>query len=257
MSTLAEHNALSRLVPGAFVCALAAGNVVAVAASPLAGAICMAIALLGLLNAYVLMPEDAASPALLPLSLVALLQLMSVTLAASDISPIFRNALVGALLLLALRLAVQIAPVDSTPLRLRRRNFPGQLLIAACGIPLGIAGELILQPQPLAALHDPADTALAALVLAVLVAPSLELLFRWFLQSEMLTLSGGAGLLLLNVLFASLYLGTHSPGFVLLMGVAGLGLSVAVRRTHSVWGAVAAHAIMIIGVLILWPAVLT
>jgi membrane protease YdiL (CAAX protease family) len=256
MSTLAERNTLGWLIPGALACALAGGNAVALAAGPQAGAICLAIALLGLLNVYVLMPQNAVSPLLLPLSLVALLQLMSLALAPAYVSATLLGALVGALSLLALRLAVQIEPVDSTLLRLRRRDLPGQFLIAAGGIPLGIAGELILRPQPLAALQHPAGAAVAAVVLAVLVAPSLELLFRWSLQTEILTLYGGAGLALVNVLFASLYLGTRSPGFVLFMGLTGLGLSVAVRRTNSVWGAVAAHAILIIGVLILWPAVL-
>jgi membrane protease YdiL (CAAX protease family) len=256
VTALAEQQPARRLVPGAIVGVIAACNVVVLAVGHVAGAICLAVVLLGSLNVYVLAPQHDRSPVVLSLALVALVGVMALALRLSEISPVARDAVLGAMLWLALALAVPIVPVDRTMLQLRWRQVPWQLLIAACGIPAGVAGELILRPQPLAGLGDPARAAAVALALAVLVAPSLELLFRWVLNPDLVTLYGRAGLLLLNGLFASLYLGTRSAGFVLLMGVAGLGLSVAVSRTRVVWGAVAAHAILIIGVMLVWPAVL-
>ena len=61
MSTLATQNTLNRLAPGAFACAIAGAGVVGLAVGPLAGALCQAIVLLALLDAYVLMPDDVVS----------------------------------------------------------------------------------------------------------------------------------------------------------------------------------------------------
>jgi membrane protease YdiL (CAAX protease family) len=256
MTALAQHDTTRRLVPAAFAGAVGASAAITVAAGPLAGAACDAIVLLGLLNAYVLVREDAESRALVLLALVSLLLLINLALPVADISRTVRDLLVGAVLLLAIAIVCRVVPVDYRPLELAPHAIGPQLLLAACGIPLGIVGELILRPQPLVPLHDRLGAVLAAVVLTAVVAPVLELLFRWLLQPAMLALYGGAGLALLNALFASLYLGTRSVGFVLLMGVTGLGLSLAVRRTGMVWGAVVAHAILDVGVLIIWPAVL-
>jgi membrane protease YdiL (CAAX protease family) len=43
---------------------------------------------------------------------------------------------------------------------------------------------------------------------------------------------------------------------VILMGATGVGLSLAVKRTGRIWGPIGAHALLDIGLLVVWPAVL-
>ena len=244
------------LAPAGYVCAVGGCNVVAVTVGPVAGAVCSALVVLGLLNTFALAPTQVGSRPFLLLALVPLVRVISLAMPASGVSPIARDALVSSLLLVALWLADRVTPLDWTALAMRWREAPAQLLIAAAGVPLGILGEQILTPHPIVPPHDAARTALAVVVLGGLTAPSLEILFRWALQPEMFDLYGGVGLGLLNALFASMYLGTHSAGYVVLMGATGLGLAIAVRRTGRIWGAIGAHAILVIGVLVLWPTVL-
>lgn len=244
------------IAPAAYACTITASEALAVTVNPVAGAICDAVVLLVLVTVYALGEEDAPPAWPMLLSLVALASLIGIALPVHGISQITRDALVAALVLLSLWLAGRSLHLDRGPLRLRLADLPAQVLIALCGIPLGLAGWWILGPAPRASTSTPGTYVLAALVLGALVAPSLELLFRWALQPELQGLYGTAGLVLLNVLFAAGYLGTHSPGFVIMIGAAGLGASLAVRRTGTVWGAVAAHGLLAVGMLLVWPAVL-
>jgi membrane protease YdiL (CAAX protease family) len=256
MSVRATSDLMRWQVP-AFVGAIAACQVVTVAASPLAGAVCDAIVVLALLNLHAFAPRDADPPAVLPaLALVPLIRVIGFAIPDAGISLVLRGGLVGALLLLALWLTNQVLPLRPPALKLRPRDLPEQALIAACGIPLGLIGQQILHPRPLAHAADPVAMVLAALVLGCLAAPSLELLFRWALHDQLFLHSPVAGPVLVNVLFASLYLGTRSAGYVVLMGLSGLGLSLSVRRSGIVTGAIVAHALFAIGLLIVWPAVL-
>jgi membrane protease YdiL (CAAX protease family) len=251
------HTQLARwLSPAALVGGIAAADAVAATAGSLAGAVCHALLLLVLVNVYALAPSKLGSRACLVLALVPLAQLASLAVPTGDVSRSVREALVATLLLGALALTSGVLALERSAFALRRRELPGELLVALCGLPIGLLGQRILTPHPLAAPGDLAAMALAALVLAGLSAPALELLFRWALQAELLALYGRAAIVLVNLLFASIYVTTQSFGYVLLMGATGAGLSLAVTRTGRIWGAIGAHALLDIGVLVVWPAVL-
>jgi hypothetical protein len=256
MSVRARSDLIRRQVP-MFVGAICACEVVTVTVSPLAGAVCDAIVVLALLNVHTFAPRDTDPPAVLPaLALVPLVQLIGFAIPVAGVSLVLRGGLVGALLLLALWVTSRVLPLRPPALKLRPRDLPEQALVAACGIPLGLIGQQILHPRALAHAADPMAMLLAALVLGCLVAPSLELVFRWALHDQLLPLSPVAGPVLVNLLFASLYLGTRSAGYVVLIALTGLGLSLSVRRSGIVTGAIVAHALFAIGLLIVWPAVL-
>ncbi|MGZ4304075.1 MAG: CPBP family intramembrane glutamic endopeptidase [Solirubrobacteraceae bacterium] len=249
-------DATSTFRPTVYIWAIIGCAIVSVLGSPLAGSICDALVVLWLLNSYALTRDESSPAVLLALSLVPLLGLVGLAIPVTGVSRVLHDALVAALLLQALWLASRMMPTSRRVLQVNRQDLPQQLLIAACGIPLGIAGQQILHPHPLAHPGHPAPMVLAAIVLGCLVAPSLELTFRWVLQEQLLRIYPDSALVLVNVLFVGAYLGTRSLPFVILIGLTGLGLSVAVRRTRNVWGAVGAHALLSIGVLVIWPAVL-
>jgi membrane protease YdiL (CAAX protease family) len=63
-------------------------------------------------------------------------------------------------------------------------------------------------------------------------------------------------LILTSLLFADTYFGTRSPAFILLMAGVGLLFGVYVRLSRCLWGVTAAHALLVIGLLIAWPRLL-
>jgi hypothetical protein len=256
MSVRAAPDVGRRQVPAA-VAAVVASGMVTVAAGPIPGAVCDAAVVLALLNMHLLTHQDSGSLALFPvLALTPLVRLIGFAIPVAGVSPVVRDALVATPLLLALWLFSRAIPLHPPALRPRPRDLPQQVVIAVCGIPLGIVAYEIPHPRPLAHPGDPGAIVFAVLVLGCLVAPALELLFRWALHDQLLALLPGAGPVLINLMFMSLYLGTSSASFVALMGFTGLGLSLAVRRSRIVSGAIVAHALLAIGLLVVWPSVL-
>jgi hypothetical protein len=231
--------------------------VVAVTAGPIPGAVCDAVVLLSLLNMHLLTPQDTRSPALFPaLALAPLMRLTGFAIPVDGVSPVVHDALVAASLLLALWLMSRVVPVHPPALKPRRRDLPQQALIAVCGIPLGIVAYEFLHPRLLVYPGGPGAIVVAVLVLGCLVAPALELVFRWALHDQLLPLFPRAGPVLINLMFMSLYVGTRAASYLALMGFTGLGLSLAVSRSRVVSGAIVAHALLVVGLLIVWPAVL-
>ncbi len=253
----AGHPVVARLAPATYIAAIAGCEIVTAAAGVTAGAVCDALVCLWLVNEQVFRGGGAGdSGMLMGLALVPLLALFGAAIPLTGISPVVRDGCVACLLLGAIWLAAEVVPLRLDPLRLPRRDLSRQLRVAAAGVPLGLVGYAILQPRPLVAPGDPWAVVGAVLVLGGLAAPSVELLFRWVLQGQLVALYGDAGLVVVNVLFAGLYLIIGSAGFVALMALTGLGLSLAVRRSGTVWGAAAAHGLLTAGCLVVWPAVL-
>ena len=113
---------------------------------------------------------------------------------------------------------------------------------------------LILRPRPLVSPLTWHSLLLSTIVLLVFAALIEELIFRWLLQDVAVRLLGPPGLVLANALYASTYAGSLSAGFALFMGAVGLAFAVAVRRTGLLWGVVAAHALLDLGLLVIWPS---
>jgi membrane protease YdiL (CAAX protease family) len=55
------------------------------------------------------------------------------------------------------------------------------------------------------------------------------------------------------ILFMATYLGSLSTGYVLFMGLVGLFFGWSAARTDSIWGVALAHAILKVGLLLVWP----
>ena len=123
------------------------------------------------------------------------------------------------------------------------------------GAPLGVAAYEILTPAPLISPLTVPTVIGGSLLLIVFSAFPEEFIFRGLLQGEARRLFGMLGLAIVSGLYAGLFLGSMSAVSVAFMGAVGLGLAVAVDRTGVLWGAVGAHALLNIGLLLVWPSV--
>lgn len=244
-----------RVIVVLYVAAIIGAEVIAVAVGPVAGVACDAAVLLALLNSYAFAPDRSESRCLAFLALAPLLRVLSLTLPNRHVAEIWWYAMAGAPLLLGAYLAAREVPVSWPGLRFRRDGALTQAAIALAGVPLGVAAYEILTPSPLIAPLTAPSLVGGAVILVVFSAFAEELVFRGLLQGAALALFGRFGLVIVGVLYAGLYIGSLSVGYVAFIGVVGLALAIAVERTGVLWGAIGAHALLNIGLLLVWPTV--
>jgi membrane protease YdiL (CAAX protease family) len=92
-----------------------------------------------------------------------------------------------------------------------------------------------------------------AVILTVFAASTEEVLFRGLLQHVVTDICPRSGVLWSAFLFASMYIGSLSVGYVLFMGLVGLFFGWCVRQTGSLWGVILAHGGLIVGLVCVWP----
>lgn len=238
-----------------YVAALIGAEVVAVVVGAVPGAVCHAVVLLLLLNTYAVAPDRPAGRLLALLALVPLLRLLSLGMPNRHLAEIWWYEMVGAPLMLGAVLVGRLVPTAWPDLSLGRAQLLAQAAIALAGAPLGLAAYEILTPAPLISPLTVPTFLGGALILTVFSAFLEELVFRGLLQHGARELFGRPGLVIVSVLYASLYVGSLSVPYVALVGAVGLMFAVAVERTGILWGAVGAHALMSIGLLMVWPTV--
>jgi uncharacterized protein len=244
-----------RVIVALYVAGIIGAEVIAVVVGPVAGAACDAALILALLNSCALAPDRPESPLLGFLALAPLLRLLSLTMPYRHVAEIWWYALVGAPLLLAVFIATRAIPVRWPGLRLRRGDVPLQLGIALTGVPIGAAAYEILTPDPLISPLTVWTLIGGSVLLIVFSAVAEELVFRGPLQWAARELFGSLGLVMVSALFAALYIGSLSVAYVAFAGAVGLWFAFVVDRTELIWGAIGAHALWNIGLLVVWPAV--
>jgi membrane protease YdiL (CAAX protease family) len=213
------------------------------------------ILLVILLAQYVMMRPASYRQLLPALALVPLMRILSLVMPVRFVPAIYWYVLINLPLLLAIFLAAQLLRATPRELGLRMRAWPTQLAIAVVGVPLGLAAFLILRPAPLVRLStlDAPHLVSGAAILLVFVGFTEELLFRGLLQREAEVVFGRLGLAFSSLLFAIMYIGSQSVGYVLFMGLVGLFYGWCVRRTGSIWGAALSHGLLAIGLVLIWP----
>ncbi len=182
------------------------------------------------------------------LSLFPLLRILSLALPISFIPEIYWHALVGVPLLIAIALTARLLGWSPSDAGLNSRAWPWQLLIALTGIPLSFAAYVAMGPAPLTPPLTTRDTLIGAIILIIFSGAIEEILFRGLLQRVTTEIFGTWGIAWASVLFAVMYLGSHSAPVVALMGLIGLFFGWSVERTGSTWGVILAHGIMLIGI---------
>jgi membrane protease YdiL (CAAX protease family) len=187
------------------------------------------------------------------LSLFPLLRILSLALPITFIPEIYWNALVGVPLLIAIVLTARLLGWSPSDAGLSLRSWPWQLLIALTGIPLSVAAYFAMGSTPLTPTLTSRDALIGAVILVIFGGFIEEILFRGLLQRVTTEIFGTWGIVWASVLFAGMYLGTHSAPTVALMGLIGLFFGWCVDRTGSTWGVILAHGIMLVGIFYALP----
>jgi membrane protease YdiL (CAAX protease family) len=190
------------------------------------------------------------------LALVPLARLLSFTMPLGGVQPLYWHALIGAPLLPALVVASRAYGYSPSSLGFRRARPVAQLAIAASGGPLGLAAYAILRPAPAAPTLDRSHLLFGSLTLLVFAAFIEELLFRGLLQQAATSVFGAAGIVVVNLVYAVTAIGSLSAGYAVFAGLTGCWFSIAARRSRCLWGVIAAHALAVVGLVLVWPSVL-
>lgn len=242
-------------VPG-YVLGLALAEAFFAFGNPLMGLLADGVLLLALVaRRATASPAAGAADALLALALVPILRLVSATIVMPEFSIALRYALVGGPLLLGAVVAARTRLEPRISLAPRSRAL--ELAVAATGVPLGYVGYLLAgRPTPLVDDSRPAEVAVAALVLFLLVGCVEELIFRGLIQDALGSLYASAGVLASCALGGAMYLGVRPGAYALFAVVVGLGYALLTERTRSVAGVAVSHGLLVTGALLVWPLVL-
>jgi uncharacterized protein len=216
-------------------------EVVLVVFSPIMGIALHAIVLIGLAshNTFARTPKDPQIPILMLLPLV---RLVGIVMVIPEFPAISWYALAGAPALVGTMLVLRATFLSPGTLGLGRPDSLRQtLFMSLSGIPLGLIISGLVGPR--AALHGEPDALLFLAVVLPFVVLLEELIFRGALQRVTTARAPNLAILVPNVLYASLYLGSGGP-IALAMGGVGIILSAGVMRTGSLWGAIGAHFLL-------------
>jgi len=235
---------LVALILLAYVVLLVVGEAVLVWVGPIPSVVVHSVLLLVLLNHYAFSGRDKHQGALLALCLVPLLRILSLTMSFPKVPPSAWIVFAEAPLIVGMIAVIRITGLSLNVLRMRRDGLLLQVLIALAGIPLSFLGLVVMHPAvPIVADRgwQSLSSAVAVLALSALVE---ECLFRFVLPHTLSSTFGAYSVLPCTLLFASTYLGSLSPAYVLFAGFTGLLFGLCVHRTRSLWGVIAAHGLI-------------
>jgi membrane protease YdiL (CAAX protease family) len=189
------------------------------------------------------------------LALVPLARILSLTMPVPSLPGIYWYAVTAAPLLLAALLTTRLLGARWTRETIRIGWSRAQSVITVSALPLSLLTYLALRPARLQPHLSLTSFLTGALVLAF-AAMTEEVVFRGILQPVFADLLGGTGIAASAILFAAMYLGTGSGPYIVVIALVGLLFGWWVRVTKSVSGVIATHAIISIGLVLIWPYLL-
>ena len=243
------------VVTSAYAGLIAIAEAIGVLVGAVPGALGHALLVPVMLSHYAL--DETLSRRILPvLALAPLLRILSFVMPIEQLPQIYWYALVGVPVLIAAALTAHLLGLSWATLGLNLRARPLQPLIALSGLPLSMAAFFILRPEPLISEVDWPTIIIGAAILTIFTGFTEEFIFRGLLQHvASKALGSRAAVLYSSILFAIMYTGSLSLGYVLFIALAGLFFGYCVNKSGSIWGVVLAHSIMNIGMVFIWPFV--
>jgi membrane protease YdiL (CAAX protease family) len=196
---------------------------------------------------------------LLPvLALIALLRVLSIAAVVPRLPIVTWYITVGGALLIGEYLTVRLVDEPWSRLNLAIRRPALDLGIAAFGIPAGLIGYVLLQPEPLLPDAGFGQLLAGSIGLVVFGAFAEELLFRGLLLEVAIESLRNKAIALAyaSLLSAAMYLGSGSLPYTVAVGGYGLLLGATILRGGSLWGATASHGLALIGMAFVWPVLL-
>jgi uncharacterized protein len=181
----------------------------------------------------------------LALTLLPLLRILSLAMPIHQVPPIFQYVLTGVPLLVATFVAIRANSLPSLRLDLTGLEWVYQIIISLSGIPLGVIAALTLVPPPSLVSHTNLfGILLLWIVFTLFGAVTEEVIFRGLVQKALSYSFGSLSVVLSSILYASMFLGTLSPGYVIFYGLTGLLFSIWVHISGSIIGVIMAHSLM-------------
>lgn len=191
---------------------------------------------------------------MLPLALVPLLRIISLTMPLVNLPHIWLYPAIYVPLLIAAVVVVRILRYSAYDVGLNSKWLGIQLLVGATGILLGLARYVILRPEPIVADFAQHDVWLPALILLLSTGFVTEFVFRGAIQYGAVEAFGAWGIVYVSLLFAALYI-----GFLPIMWwtaftfVISLYFGWIVKVTKSIVGVALAHGICNIALYLIIP----
>lgn len=241
-----------KLIIALYIIAIAAVELIGIQWGNVVGLIGHAILIELLITHYARRPQVEYRAVLLVLVLCPLLRILSFTIPFPDAPKVYWLAMVGLPLLAAIGLTYHALQISIwRPLRLGAWRY--QVPIALTGIPLSLLAYSIWEPDPLTQ-STPHRVLIGIVCLTVFSAFVEEVLFRSLFQDVAAPVVGSNLVVVYSsALFAAMYLGSLSWGYVAFMGLVGLLWGWCAQRTGTIWGTILAHSILNVGMLIVLP----
>ena len=215
-----------------------------------------AIALLGLIGLGRVRWDHPEGRLCLALAVVPVLRLASIALPAVIIPEYIWYVMIGIPTFLAIAIAARALALRPADLGIRRTPWREVAILAAASAALGLAGFVIGEPEPLPTGVSVTEIVLTSLALVTCGAFLEELLVRGLVQRVAAELLGGRAVIVSAAITGLLYLASLNLRYVVFMVAIAVLLGVVARRTGSIAGPVAGHAVLLWTQLIVWPLVL-
>jgi hypothetical protein len=203
---------------------------------------------------YAALALDPATRRLLAiLALLALSRTLSVVLPFRDLPPITWYAGVSIAVLAGGVSATRLFDDPITSIRLRIVSWQLDVLVVAAGVPVGLAGHVLLRPAPIIEGGGVAAILAETIVLAGLAALAEELLFRGLMLAAAREVLGSTGRATAYVtgMTAVMYLGSGVLGYGVLVVVVAAGLAIVRWRGASLWGLAACRGLALLTMAVL------
>jgi len=241
------------LIELAYLVCLTIIEIIGIWIGPVAGIVLHAGLILILFGLYMFKHEDVGWRLWLGLVLVSVLRITSLALPLGILPPLLWGGVVCLPVWVGIGMLRGHLGIAVAELGLRKAGWGGQMVIALSGVPIGYIGSLIMNPQPYFPQFSWIGLLLGGALLLISVAFTEEVLFRGLLLPLAQRALGETALPFVSAVFAIMYIGIQSPGYLLWMGMAGWFWGWCVKETRSLWGVVIAHGLLVVGMGFVWP----
>ena len=236
-----------------YLLVIAGAEAVSVFYVPLWGILCHITILIVIIVRSALVNRYLHERLILPLSLVPLLRVISLGMSLTDVPRVVSYHLSYIPLLLSAAVVVNVLGYDANDMGLNSKRLGMQLLVGATGILLGLAGYVILGPEPIIADFTRYDVWLPALILLLCTGFTAEFVFRGVIQFGAVGAFGRWGIVYVSLLFAAPYIGFLPVTWVAFAFVISLYFGWIVKETRSILGVALAHGVCNIALYLIVP----
>lgn len=221
------------------------------------GLISSAVLLLVLLNHYVIIKDKISFRILPALAFLPLIRIISYATPVNDLPPYYWHLILGIPIAVGLLLAGRTLQFPWKNWKLDVFPWRSILLIALSGIPLGYLGYSIQAPQNQGTGSNLGLILITAVILLVFAAALEEILFRGLLADALSDIFDPWSDIVVNVLYAAMFISSLSFAMVVFMGLVGGFFSFCVKRTGTLWAGILANWVLKVGLLLIWPLILS